>query len=274
VANTLDAFRNGAVGFIDWLDLFFQKQDHCAQVRAPQLTSLPTSSCIKGDFGHECTPFWTKATAIQQDSWALFEPLVAAVTVADPAPVHMRDNMIERDIILAHQSGCELRSAVDGAAKIVAPVYTHFDPDGRPVSLALVISMLSSFIGRQALVNGMIIHSEMPSEKSSTIVTTSEPFLHGECVMQCVGATRSIVSGMNSDKCRTHRSMQGTSAFPWGNDVLRDFQFGRAGGRHAPDGDASGSRHTGRKEKPYQDNGKNPKCAKFHSREVNLTTPR
>ena len=32
----------------------------------------------------------------------------------------------------------------------------------------------------------------------------------------------------------------------------------------AADGDASGSHRTGRKEKPHQDNGKKPKCAKFH----------
>ncbi len=83
--------------------------------------------------------------------------------------------MIERDIILTNQSGCELRGAVDGAAKIVAPVYTHFDPDGRPVSLAFVISMLTGFVSREGLVNGMIVHSEMPSEKSSAIVTASEP---------------------------------------------------------------------------------------------------
>ena len=55
--------------------------------------------------------------------------------------------------------------------------------------------------------------------------------------------------------------MQGTSAFPWGNDVLRDFQFGCTGGSRA---DASGSHCTGRKEKPHQDNGKKPKCAKFY----------
>ncbi len=178
--------------------------------------------------------------------------------------MHVRDNMIERDIILTHQSGCELRGAVDGAAKIVAPVYTHFDPDGRPVSLAFVISMLSGFVSREGLVNGMIVHSEMPGEKSSAIVTASEPLVHGERVIQCVGTTRCIVGRMNSDKCRTHRPMQGTSAFPWGDDALRDFQFGRTGGSRAADGDASGSRRTGRKEKPHQDNGKKPKCAKFH----------
>ena len=55
--------------------------------------------------------------------------------------------------------------------------------------------------------------------------------------------------------------MQGTSAFPWGNDVLRDFQFGCTSGSRA---DASGSHRTGRKEKPHQDNGKKPKCAKFY----------
>ena len=178
--------------------------------------------------------------------------------------MHVRDNMIERDIILTNQSGCELRGAVDGAAKIVAPVYTHFDPDGRPVSLAFVIGMLSGFVGREALVNGMIVHSEMPSEKSSAIVTASEPLVHDERVMQCVGATRRIVGRMNSDKCRTHRPMQGTSAFPWGDDVLRDFQFGCTGGSRDADGGASVKRRTGRKEKPYQDNSKEVKYAKFH----------
>ena len=108
--------------------------------------------------------------------------------------MHVRDNMIERDIILTHQSGCELRGPVNGDVKIVAPVYTHFDPDGRPVSRAFVISMLSGFVSREGLVNGMIIHSEMPGEKSSAIVTASEPLVHSERVMQCVGATRRIVA--------------------------------------------------------------------------------
>src|SRR5262249_58354728 len=99
-----------------------------------------------------------------------------------------------------------------------ATVYTHFDPDGRLVHLAFVISMLSGFVSREALVNGMIVHSEMPGEKSSAIVTASEPLVHSERVMQCVGATRGIVGRMNSDKCRIHRPMQGTSAFPWGDD--------------------------------------------------------
>ena len=150
--------------------------------------------------------------------------------------MHVRDNMIERDIILTHQSGRELRGAVDGEGKVVAPVHTHFDPDGRPVSRAFVISVLSSFVSRQALVNGMIVHREMPGEKSGAIVTASEPFLHGERVMECVGATRPIVGRMNRDKCRTHRPMQGTSAFPWRDDVLRDFQFGCTGGGQAADG--------------------------------------
>ena len=66
---------------------------------------------------------WTKTTAIEQDSRAFFEPRSRRLC-NDHAPVHVRDNMIERDIISTHQSGCELRGAVDGAAKIVAPVYT------------------------------------------------------------------------------------------------------------------------------------------------------
>ena len=169
-----------------------------------------------------------------------------------------------------HQFGCELRRAVDGAANIVAPVYTHFDPDRGPVSLAFVIGMLSGFVSREGLVNGMIVHSEMPSEISSAIVTASEPLVHGERVVQCVGATRRIVGRMNSDKCRPHRPMQGTSAFLWGDDALRDFQFGCPGGSRSADGGASGRHRTGRKEKPYQGNSKKPKNAKFHCREVNL----
>ena len=208
---------------------------------------------------------WTKTTAIEQYSRAFFEPQIAAVTVTDHAPVHVRDNMIERDIILTHQFCCELRGAVDGAAKIVAPVYTHFDPDGGPVSLAFVIGMLSGFVSGEGLVNGMIVHSEMPSEKSSAIVTASEPLVHGERVMQCVGAARPIVGRMNSDKCRPHRPMQGPSAFPLGDDALRDFQFGCTGGSRGADGDASVKRRTGRKEKLRQDNSKKHKCAKFHS---------
>src|SRR5262245_15391482 len=179
--------------------------------------------------------------------------------------------MIERDIILTHQFGCELCGAVDGGVKIVASVYTHFDPDGRPVSLAFVIGMLSGFVSGEGLVNGMIVHSEMPSEKSGAIVTGSEPLVHGERVMQCIGATGSIVGRVNGDKCRPHRPMQGTSAFLWGNDALRDFQFGCTGGSRAANGSVSRTRRTGRKENPYQDNSKKPQNTQFHRREVNPT---
>ena len=118
----------------------------------------------------------------------MFEPQIATVIVTDHAPVHVRYNMIDRDIILTHQSGCELRGAVDGDVNIVAPVYTHFDPDGRPVSRAFVISMLAGFISREGLVNGMIVHSEMPGEKSSAIVAASEALVHGQRVIQRVGS--------------------------------------------------------------------------------------
>jgi hypothetical protein len=158
--------------------------------------------------------------------------------------------MIERDIILTHQLGCELCCAVDGNGKIVAPIYAHFDPDGRPVSLAFVIGMLSGFVSGEGLVNGMIVDSEVPSEKSSAIVTASEPLVHGERVMQGVGTTGSIVSRMNSDKRRSHWPMQRTSAFVRGDDTLRDFQFTCSGESLAADGGASGRQRTGRKEKP------------------------
>ena len=151
----------------------------------------------------------------------MFEPQIATVIVTDHAPVHMRDNMIERDIILTHQPRCEVRGAVDSNVKIVAAVNTHFDPDGRPVSRAFVIGMLSGFVSRQGLVNGMIVHSEMPGKKSSAIVTAAEALVHGQRVIQRVGATRRIVCRMNSDICRPHRPVQRTSAIPRRDDVLR-----------------------------------------------------
>jgi hypothetical protein len=91
--------------------------------------------------------------------------------------------MIERDVILTHQCGCESRGAIDGDVNIVAPVYTHFDADGRPVSRAFVISMLSGFVCREGLVNGMIVNGKMPGEISSAIVTASKPLVHSERVI-------------------------------------------------------------------------------------------
>jgi hypothetical protein len=76
-----------------------------------------------------------------------------------------------------------MRGAIDGDVNIVAPVYTHLDADGRPVSLALVISMLSGFVRREGLINGMIVNGEMPGEISSAIVTASKPLVHSESVI-------------------------------------------------------------------------------------------
>ena len=188
--------------------------------------------------------------------------------------MHVRDNVIERNIILTHQAGCELRGAVDGGVKIVATVHTHFDPDGGPVSFAFVIGMLSGFVSREGLVNGMIVHGKMPSEKSSAIMTTSEALVHSERVVQCIGATGPVVGRMNSDKCRPHRPMQGTSAFRWGNDALRDVQFACNGRSRRADGGVSPKYRTGREEKLYQDNSKKPKGAKFHRGKVNLMRTR
>ena len=122
-------------------------------------------------------------TAIEQNSRALFVSQIAAVAVTNHAPVHVRDNMTEWDVVLTHQCGCETRGAIDGDVNIVAPVYTHFDTDGRPVSRAFVVSMLSGFVRREGLVNGMVVNGEMPCEISSAIMTASKPFVHGERVI-------------------------------------------------------------------------------------------
>src|SRR5215475_6160415 len=177
--------------------------------------------------------------------------------------MHVRDNTIERDIILTHQFGCELRGAVDGAVKIVAPVYTHFDPDRGPVSLAFVIGMLSGFVSRERLVNGMIVHSEMPSEKSSAIVTGSAPLVHGERVLQCVGATGRIVGRMNSDKCRLHRPMQVTSAFPWGMMLCVIFNSAARAGAGPLMAARRGGAAQEEKRSPIRTIARNPKLRSF-----------
>jgi hypothetical protein len=98
----------------------------------------------------------------------IFEPQIAGRHCNESCASACAGQHDPEDIILTHQFGCELRGAVDGDVKIVAPVYT-FRPDGRPVSRAFVISMLSGFVSREGLVNGMIVHSEMPGEKSSAV---------------------------------------------------------------------------------------------------------
>src|ERR1051325_9494099 len=90
---------------------------------------LPNSSRIRCDFGQERIPFWAKTTIVEQESRTFFESQVAAATVTDHAPVHVRNDMTERDIILMHQSGCELRGAINRSGGIAAPIHTHFDPD-------------------------------------------------------------------------------------------------------------------------------------------------
>ena len=121
--------------------------------------------------------------AIEQNSRALFVSQIPAVTVTNHAPVHVRDDMTEWDVVLTHQCGCKTRGAIDGDVNIVAPVYTHFDANGRPVSRAFVISVLSGFVSRQSLVNGMIVNGEMPCEISSAIVAASKPLVHSERVI-------------------------------------------------------------------------------------------
>ena len=69
---------------------------------------------------------------------------------------------------------------------------------------------------------------------------------------------------MNSDKRWVHRPMQCASAIPRGDDALRDVQFPCVGGSRAADGTGSGSDRAGRNKKPHQDDGKKPKCPKFH----------
>jgi hypothetical protein len=84
---------------------------------------------------------------------------------------------------LTHQCGGETRGAIDGHVNIVAPIYTHFDADGRPVPRAFVISVLSGLVRRQGLVNGMIVNGEVPGEISGSIVRTSKPLVHSERVI-------------------------------------------------------------------------------------------
>jgi len=93
-------------------------------------------------------------------------------------------------------AGCQSRGAVDADGRIVAPVYTH-SIRWMTCFPGLRNQRALRFRSREGLVNGMIVHGEMPGEKSSAIVTASEPLVHCERVIQRVGTTRRIVCRMN-----------------------------------------------------------------------------
>jgi len=184
--------------------------------------------------------------------------------------MHVRDNMIEWDVILTHQFGCELGGAVNGDSEIVAPVYTHFDTDRGSVSPAFVVGMLSGFVSGEGLVNRVIVHREMPSEKPSPIMAGPDPFIHGKRMMKCIGATGRVIRRVNSDKCRPHRPVQSSSAFPWGNNGLGNFQLACTGRSRAPNLREPRGLRAGRQQKSHRNNAQKPKRAKFHRRKVSL----
>lgn len=179
---------------------------------------------VESDFGKEGIPLGTEFPIVEQDARTLFETHIATVGITDLPPMHVRDDMVERDVILAHEQGGELRGMIDGFGDVVGAVDTHFYADGRFVSGAFVVSVLAGFVCRKALVDRMVIHREMPREKSRAVVPGPEPVFHGHGVVQGVRGPGGIVGGMDGDEGRTHRPVQGASAFSRRDDVLRDFQ--------------------------------------------------
>ena len=68
----------------------------------------------------------------------------------------------EWDAVPFHQSGNELRRAINGLLGAVPFILTHFDSYGFPVSLALVVGMLALFALWHSLVDGRLVDGVMP----------------------------------------------------------------------------------------------------------------
>ena len=91
-------------------------------------------------------------------------PKIAAIGVANYAPVLVGDHPADRDAVFAHEGGGEAGSAVEGCGARVATVFAHFDPDGLAVSASFVVGVLALFIGGQALVDRAFIDTKVPSD--------------------------------------------------------------------------------------------------------------
>ena len=79
-------------------------------------------------------------------------------------------DVAERNVEFLHELRRQPGGALDSCRAGVAGIFTHFDPDRFLVSRSLVIGMLSLFIERQGLADGIGVHRVVPGEVTQGIV--------------------------------------------------------------------------------------------------------
>ena len=128
------------------------------------------------------------------------------VVVADHAPVHVRNDVGDGDAVLFHEPGGEAGGLVDRAGAVIAAIFAHFDADGAAVARAVVIGVFATFVGGQALVDGVVIDREMPADIADGVVTAFESAGFKHLGMRIgIAATGAVFRGVNGDVLRRHR---------------------------------------------------------------------
>jgi len=81
----------------------------------------------------------------------------------------MRHHVLQRDTVLLHEDGRELRRALQHLLAVAATVLAHLDTDGVAVPRTIEVRMLTLFIRRHVLDRHMIIHREVPDQETDAV---------------------------------------------------------------------------------------------------------
>ena len=148
-------------------------------------------------------PLGAVFSVVEKRFGAIFKPKIFTVRVANPLPLTVPDDATYGDIMAFHKFGDQFGGASLGRGEGTIAVLTHFDADGVSVSCSLIVSMLALFISRQALIDGIRVYAEVPSEIAERIVfrlqsASTQNFGMGACS----GARTIALSGVNRNVSR------------------------------------------------------------------------
>lgn len=61
--------------------------------------------------------------------WTVLVTEIASIGIADHPPVLVRDDILQRDVVLPHQGSRQLRGALYGSREIAVAILAHLDSD-------------------------------------------------------------------------------------------------------------------------------------------------
>ena len=117
-------------------------------------------------FVEKALPLAPGLSVVEEEMGTVFVAEIFAVFVSGSRPMLMRNDVADRDLVFPHQFGGKAGGAINGGGSGVACVLTHFNADGLAVSGPFIVGVLSLFVGRETLVDRMVIDREMPGEVS------------------------------------------------------------------------------------------------------------